>query len=226
MSSPKVAKVSTLIDLAVAFDLADLDDDGVIEYADDRDHFAIIDVNGDGLLSQTERGGDSVYEDMTLPAIKLFDFNGDGKVTMADSDLAHFEIGREYGNDVDLGEYVEYCLSKIESEESGITGKAFVTARRNFLVMDIDDNLKVSEQEFRSEFRVADYDKNGNLTTKEFDGFRPIRNVNVTAYCNNGNVGCPVENFLIMFSDADDDNNKFLTMTEYLTKFGGLTAST
>ncbi|KAK6184086.1 hypothetical protein SNE40_006619 [Patella caerulea] len=225
-SSPKLANVSTLMDLAAAFDLVDLDDDGVLEYADDRDSFVRADTNGDGELSQAEMDGDSVYGNMTSVTVNVYDFNGDGKVTVADYDLGYFEVGREYGNDVALGEYVEYFISKTESEESGITVKAFVTARRNFLVMDIDDNLKVSEKEFRSEFRVADYDKNGNLTPKEFSGFRPIRDVNVTAYCNNGNVGCPVEKFLVMFNDADTNNDKYLTMTEYLTKFGELTANT
>ncbi|KAK6183985.1 hypothetical protein SNE40_006539 [Patella caerulea] len=224
-SSPKLAKISTLMDLTVAFDLGDLDDDGFAEYSENRDHFVRADTNGDGEISDTEVGGDSVGEDVPSVALKFVDINGDGKITMADIDIFFFQLGREYGNEIDLEEYLEYWLSKKESEKSGITVKAFVRARRNYLVMDIDDNLKVSEKEFRSEFRVADYDKNGNLTPEEFNGFRPIRNVNVTAYCNNGNAGCPVANFLIMFNEADDDNNKFLSMTEYLKKFGELTTS-
>ncbi|KAK6192258.1 hypothetical protein SNE40_003758 [Patella caerulea] len=214
------------MDCTLEFDLGDLDDDGMQEWSEIRDHFVRTDINGDLELSQREMSSDPTGGKLSSSYLKLLDVNEDGKITWADFERLFLELGRRYGNDISLEEKLEMSLSQTESEENGITVKSFVRARSNYLVTDIDDNFKVSEQEFRSIFRMADYDRNGNLTTIEFNGFSPIRNVDVTAYCQNANVGCPVEKFLAMFNDADTDNDKFLTMREYLTKFGKLTTST
>ncbi|KAK6165591.1 hypothetical protein SNE40_022492 [Patella caerulea] len=207
-----------------AFDLADLDDDGRVEFVDSRDHFVRIDINGDGQLTEEEMVGDSAGEDLPPRLFNIIDFNRDEKVTFVDFELFHFAL--EFGNDMDLGEYLEYCISKADLEESGITVKAYLRARRNYLVMDIDDNLKVSEQEFRSQFRVADFDKSGTLTTFELNAFKPIRFVDVTDYCSESNAGYTLDMLLNLFYDADTDEDSFLTMTEYLARVGTLTAST
>ncbi|KAK6190450.1 hypothetical protein SNE40_002314 [Patella caerulea] len=108
----------------------------MVEYAEIRDHFDRIYTNGDGEISQEELANDSVGEGVSSPLFKLYDVNGDGKITWTDAKLFYFELGREYGNDIDLEEHLEYFLSQTESEDSGITVEAFVRARRNFLAMD------------------------------------------------------------------------------------------
>ncbi|KAK6188387.1 hypothetical protein SNE40_004568 [Patella caerulea] len=170
--------------------------------------------------------GDSAAEETREPDVQILDVTGDGKIAFEDIELFYFELARKYGNDVNLQDYLEYCIPQLPPETSGMTVKAFVSARRNFLITDVDDNNKVSKKEVKSEFRVADYDKNNKLSKLEWDGLSLIRNVDVSEYCTNVTVGCPVEDVLVIFDQADQDGDDALTLKEFLIKIGELTKST
>ncbi|KAK6188386.1 hypothetical protein SNE40_004567 [Patella caerulea] len=225
-TSLQLASITSLMKWTNFFNLRDFDDDGFLEYTDEQDHFRRVDINGDGIASHQEIHGDSAGEEASETDFQILDATSDGKITMVDIEMFYFELAREYGNDVNLKDYLEYCLLQLPPQASGVTVKAFVSARRNFLITDVDDNNKVSKKEVKSEFRVADYDKDNKLSKLELDGLNLLRNVDVSEYCTNATVGCPVEDFLVIFDQADRDGDDALTLKEYLMKFGELTKST
>ncbi|KAK6180251.1 hypothetical protein SNE40_012439 [Patella caerulea] len=223
---PQWRDIDYLVHLREMFYREDIDDDGKLEYTDARQTDLRSDADGDGVVTREEYDADPDLTGYDLDKdLDVIDVNNDGILTHEDTKLAFLLISSDFGNEWSLGEFIQFMTSKTEppaKDNMTITIKSFARAERNFVVMDIDDDDLVSEDEFTSEYRVADYNRDGVLKDLELRGFRPIRNVPITRYCSDTTVGCKVEDFLKMFKEADINNDAQLDLKEYVVTFGEL----
>ncbi|KAK6180253.1 hypothetical protein SNE40_012441 [Patella caerulea] len=220
---PLSGSIDTLIHLREMFHREDIDDNGIIEYTDARETDIRVDANHDGVYTQEEFDADpdlSGYN-QRREWIQL-DVNNDGIITHEDTKLIFFLGPPQYN----LEQFLEFFANQRSPRRGEITVKSFVLAEENFRLTDINDNGLVSEREFTSVFRVADYNHDGVLQNLELNRYRPLQNVPVNEYCSDVTAGCMVEDFLVMFKESDVNNDGTLGLKEFLVTFGTLMDST
>ncbi|KAK6180252.1 hypothetical protein SNE40_012440 [Patella caerulea] len=155
--------------------------------------------------------------------LNITDQDNDGRITYLDQILTYLAFTRKCGYNWDLHEFLWFMTTsetKPHKDYNSITANSFFRAESNFVGIDITDDELLSEDEFKSEYKDADYNGDGVLKGVELRRFRPISNIPITKYCSDIKAGCKVGDFLKMFKEADVNNDSDLDLKEYVVAFG------